>query len=66
VEDVRWIVDYKTSSHEGADREEFLDREQDRYRAQLEAYARALAPGEAMVGLYFPVLAAWKQWRFES
>src|SRR5216117_1893211 len=66
VEDVRWIVDYKTSSHEGADREEFLDREQDRYRAQLESYARALGPGEAMLGLYFPALAAWRQWRSGS
>jgi ATP-dependent exoDNAse (exonuclease V) beta subunit len=66
VEDVRWIVDYKTSPHEGADREAFLDREQGRYRAQLEAYAHALAPGEAMLGLYFPVLAAWKQWRSDA
>jgi ATP-dependent exoDNAse (exonuclease V) beta subunit len=63
VEDVRWIVDYKTSSHEGADREAFLDREQERYRAQLEAYARALGPVEAMLGLYFPLLAGWRQWR---
>jgi hypothetical protein len=63
---VRWIVDYKTSPHEGADREAFLDSERERYREQLEAYARALAPGEAMLGLYFPVLVAWKQWRFES
>ena len=62
AEDVRWIVDYKTSRHEGADREAFLDREQERYRAQLEAYARALAPGDATLGLYFPVLAAWRQW----
>jgi len=65
-EDVRWIVDYKTSRHEGADREDFLDREQERYRAQLEAYARALAAGDATLGLYFPVLAAWKQWRPEG
>ena len=66
AENKRWIVDYKTSSHEGADREGFLDREQERYRAQLQAYANALAPGEAMLGLYFPVLAAWRQWRFEA
>jgi ATP-dependent helicase/nuclease subunit A len=63
---VRWIVDYKTSRHEGADREAFLDREQDRYRAQLEAYARALAPGDATLGLYFPVLSAWRQWRSDA
>ena len=36
---VRWIVDFKTGTHEGADREGFLDREQERYRDQLERYA---------------------------
>ncbi len=64
AEDVRWIVDYKTSSHEGKDLERFLDREQERYRAQLERYARVLAAGESpMLGLYFPLLAGWRQWR---
>jgi hypothetical protein len=63
AEDVRWIVDYKTSRHEGADREEFLDREQERYREKLEAYALALGPGETMLVLYFPLLAAWREWR---
>ena len=38
---VRWIVDYKTSRHEGAGLDEFLDREQERYRPQLERYAYA-------------------------
>jgi ATP-dependent exoDNAse (exonuclease V) beta subunit len=64
AEDVRWIVDYKTSSHEGRDPEGFLDRERERYRAQLERYAGALAAGESpMLGLYFPLLAGWRQWR---
>jgi hypothetical protein len=63
AEDVRWIVDYKTSRHEGADREAFLDSERERYRGQLEAYARALASDDATLGLYFPVLSAWRQWR---
>jgi ATP-dependent exoDNAse (exonuclease V) beta subunit len=58
----RWIVDYKTSSHEGADREEFLDRQRERYRAQLERYARALAQGDATLGLYFPLLSGWREW----
>ncbi|TMG72476.1 MAG: DNA helicase UvrD, partial [Betaproteobacteria bacterium] len=63
AEDVRWIVDYKTSRHEGADVEGFLEREKQRYRAQLERYARALAASEeAMLGLYFPLLAGWRQW----
>ncbi|MGP1677933.1 MAG: UvrD-helicase domain-containing protein [Burkholderiales bacterium] len=59
----RWIVDYKTSGHEGTDIEGFLDREQDRYRAQLARYAEALAHGEkSMLGLYFPLLAGWREW----
>jgi len=62
---VRWIVDYKTSRHEGAGREEFLDREQERYRPQLERYAalmRKLGPEPVRLGLYFPLLGAWREW----
>jgi ATP-dependent exoDNAse (exonuclease V) beta subunit len=59
----RWIVDYKASGHEGTNVEGFLDREQERYRAQLARYARALAHAEpAMLGLYFPLLAGWREW----
>jgi ATP-dependent exoDNAse (exonuclease V) beta subunit len=56
----RWVVDYKTSRHEGADVEGFLDREQKRYAAQLDAYAAAL--GGASRGLYFPLHAGWRDW----
>jgi ATP-dependent helicase/nuclease subunit A len=56
----RWIVDYKTSAHEGADSEGFLDQEQIRYAAQLERYARALG-GASRLGLYFPLLAGWRE-----
>jgi hypothetical protein len=62
----RWIIDYKATGHEGAGLKEFLDREQERYRAQLQTYGRALSAGGAMLGLYFPVLAAWREWRFEA
>ncbi len=61
----RWIVDYKTSVHEGGDVQAFLNNEVERYRPQLERYARALAPLETRpirVGLYFPLLAAWRHW----
>jgi ATP-dependent helicase/nuclease subunit A len=62
---VRWIVDWKTSRHEGGDREAFLDRELARYRPQLERYAeamRSLEPGRPLrVGLYFPLLDAWRE-----
>ena len=57
----RWIVDYKTSFHEGADRELFLDREVDRYRAQLQAYAEALGGALPRLGLYFPLMRAWRE-----
>jgi ATP-dependent exoDNAse (exonuclease V) beta subunit len=63
---VRWIVDYKTSRHEGAGLEEFLDREQERYRPQLERYAtlmRRLGPEPVRLGLYFPLLATWREWQ---
>ena len=35
----RWIIDYKTGAHTGGGVDEFLDREQERYRQQLERYA---------------------------
>jgi ATP-dependent exoDNAse (exonuclease V) beta subunit len=62
---VRWIVDYKTSRHEGAGLEEFLDREQQRYAPQLGRYAellRRLGPEPVRLGLYFPLLSAWREW----
>jgi ATP-dependent helicase/nuclease subunit A len=62
---VLWIVDYKAGRHEGAELEAFLDREQERYRAQLERYARLLATrhaGPIRMGLYFPQHAGWREW----
>ena len=62
---VRWIVDYKTSRHEGAGLEAFLDSEQERYRPQLERYAalmRRRSPEPVRLGLYFPLLGAWREW----
>ena len=61
----RWIVDYKTSSHEGSGLDQFLDSEQSRYRPQLERYAALaarLGPEPVRLGLYFPLLSAWRDW----
>ncbi len=61
----RWIVDYKTSSHEGAGLDGFLASEQERYRPQLERYAtlmRRLGNEPVRLGLYFPLLCAWLSW----
>ncbi|MGI9247097.1 MAG: 3'-5' exonuclease, partial [Steroidobacteraceae bacterium] len=61
----RWIVDYKTSTHEGTGLEEFLDNERERYRPQLERYAallRSVSDAPIRLGLYFPLLSAWREW----
>lgn len=61
----RWVVDYKTSSHEGSDIEEFLDREQERYRVQLDRYAMLMRSADdrpVRRGLYFPLLKGWREW----
>src|SRR5687768_11434872 len=65
----RWVVDYKTSSHEGADVEGFLTREQERYRIQLDRYAalmRMLDDEPVRRGLYFPLLKGWREWGDEE
>ena len=54
-----WIVDYKTSSHEGGSLEHFLQAETDRYRSQLQKYAAlySVYSGAAVrCALYFPLL----------
>jgi ATP-dependent exoDNAse (exonuclease V) beta subunit len=65
----RWIVDFKTGAHAGGDVEAFLDREQERYRAQLERYAslmRGMEKRPIRLGLYFPQLNGWREWSVEG
>ena len=62
----RWIIDYKTSAHEGGSIDAFLDSEEQRYRGQLERYALAMSSVDGRpirVGLYFPLLRAFRDWR---
>jgi ATP-dependent helicase/nuclease subunit A len=64
-----WIVDFKNSDHTGSKREAFLDEEKRRYTRQLESYAtllRRVTAGPIMLGLYFPLLDAWRAWSFEA
>ncbi len=56
-----WVVDWKTSRHEGRDLEGFLANEQARYAPQLERYAAAL--DARRLGLYFPAMARWREWK---
>ena len=60
----RWVIDYKISSHEGADLEGFLAQEVERYRAQLAAYvelAQAVGGEPVRAALYFPLLGAFRE-----
>ncbi len=67
--ETRWIIDYKTGSHSGGGLDEFLDREQERYRSQLERYAEAISRREDRVihlALYFPLMQGWREWGFQQ
>jgi ATP-dependent exoDNAse (exonuclease V) beta subunit len=60
----RWVVDFKTSPHEGGDLEEFFAAQAVRYTPQLARYAelaRELGPEPVRAGLYFPLLGAWRE-----
>jgi ATP-dependent exoDNAse (exonuclease V) beta subunit len=64
---VRWVIDYKTGEHLAGDRGAFLDREQSRYREQLETYGRIvrlLDDRPVRLALYFPLFADWRVWDY--
>jgi ATP-dependent exoDNAse (exonuclease V) beta subunit len=57
-----WIVDYKSSAHEGGNLQGFLDDEARRYRDQLTRYAAlysAYSGNDVRCALYFPLLQAF-------
>ena len=59
AEGIHWIVDYKTSTHEGGNLAGFLQQEADRYRPQLEKYVGLysnLTDAPVRAALYFPLL----------
>jgi len=69
IQGARWIIDYKTGSDGGGGLAEFLDREQLRYRDQLERYAdlfKGLEFRPIRAGLYFPLCGGWRTWEIGS
>lgn len=67
AEGTRWIVDFKTSRHEGGELQAFLAAERERYRRQLQGYAEILrryAPEPVRAALYLPLLEdAGQRWQ---
>jgi ATP-dependent exoDNAse (exonuclease V) beta subunit len=60
----RWVIDFKTSRHEGGRLEEFIAQELERYRGQLQTYtalARGLGPEPVRAALYFPLLGVFRE-----
>jgi ATP-dependent helicase/nuclease subunit A len=62
---IRWIIDYKTSLHEGGGLHEFLEHQVDRYSDQLRMYRdtmQLLEPDRVIrTALYFPLLAEFRE-----
>ena len=57
AEGTRWIIDYKSGYHEGADVEGFLGEEAQRYASQLDTYRRlfeSLGESPVRTALYLP------------
>lgn len=69
ADNVRWIVDYKTATHEGADLEEFLGGQEKLYRPRLERYARMMNAWDGRpvrAALYYPLLQRWREVSLQS
>ncbi len=61
-DDTHWIIDYKTSSHEGGNLAGFLQAEADRYQVQLARYAsiyKNWSGADVKCALYFPLLQSF-------
>ena len=64
----RWIIDYKTALCP-ADKNltEFLTEQQKKYQEKMWHYHQAmnsLDEGRIRMGLYFPLIPAWREWEF--
>lgn len=69
-EGIRWIIDFKTSWHQGGDLQGFLNNEQIRYQNQMLRYGylmQKLDPNHPIrLGLYFPMHSEWREWPLEN
>ncbi|MCP4413708.1 MAG: UvrD-helicase domain-containing protein [Gammaproteobacteria bacterium] len=66
---VRWIIDYKTSTHEGSGLEQFLTQQKYYYQDQLENYASLFAALESRpikLVLYFTAYQKYLEWNYNK
>lgn len=67
---IRWIIDYKTSVPEYSESQtDFMEREKEIYKMQLETYAKAffaLDKHPIKMGLYFPMFSGWIEWKISQ
>lgn len=62
---IRWIIDYKTTAFSQADMALFLTTEKEKHIKQMNKYYEAFKAIETRpirLGLYFPALPAWLDW----
>jgi ATP-dependent exoDNAse (exonuclease V) beta subunit len=65
----RWLIDYKTSTHEGGNLAGFIAAECERHRPQLALYRGALMALDqrpVRTALYFPILAVFQEIEFNE
>lgn len=61
---IRWIIDFKTSIPDDIDVQTFLNSEVDKYQEQLNNYATTIKMIDSRpirMGLYFPLIPTWRE-----
>ena len=64
-----WVIDYKTSSHQGGAIDEFIAQELERYRPQMQRYvalASAVDTSPVRAALYFPLLGEFHELQIQT
>ena len=68
-DNVRWIVDYKSTTTNSVNIDEFVDEQvEHRHRSQLQKYAQVMSKIDARpirLAVYFPLLKTLRHWEYE-